>query len=610
MNAVLAQNMHVWMTFAVILVAIVLFAIDRIPIELSSIAVVAVLLLLFHLFPLNGADGAPLLDARALLAGFANPVLFAILALLVVGQGLFHTGAVEKSTEIIGRLLHVAPKYALGLTLVVAASISAFLNNTPVVIIFVPILSALATRRGLSAGNVLMPLSFITILGGMTTLIGSSANLIAAAAAEASGGPAIEFFDFAVPGLFLAGIGTFYVLFIMPLLLKSRSPRPGGARGVSGKQFIAQITVTQRDPWLGKQSVAGLFPDLKNMTVRMVKRGFATYLPPFENLVLQKDDIVIIAATRDVLLDTMTQHQAVIGVGGDNGGAQPLRERLVMTEAVVAPGSRLIRKNVEQARLKADTGCTILGIERRSRMVRSPMEAIYLEPGDVLLLLGTTQQVRALGDNRDLLLLARSRAELPLAHHAKRSFVIFAAMILSVILGVLPIAIAAISGAVAMILGGCLSVQQAARAFDRKIYLLVGTALALAAAMQQTGGAQLLAHWVVDAVAGHGPAVLLSALFLLTAILTNFLSNHATAALVAPIAVSAAAKIGADPAPFVFGLIFALNCSFATPIAYQTNLIVMGPGHYRFKDFMIAGVPLILLLWLAYSLFAPVYFGL
>ncbi|GAB4234757.1 MAG: hypothetical protein Kow0032_18870 [Methyloligellaceae bacterium] len=152
--------------------------------------------------------------------------------------------------------------------------------------------------------------------------------------------------------------------------------------------------------------------------------------------------------------------------------------------------------------------------------------------------------------------------------------------------------------------------KQAARAFDRNIYLLVGTAFALAAALQKTGGAELLAHTVANIFSGYGPAVLLSALFLLTAVMTNFLSNHATAALLAPIAVSAAIEIGADPAPFVFGLIFALNCSFATPIAYQTNLLVMGPGHYSFKDFAVAGTPLILILWLAYSLFAPFYYGL
>lgn len=615
----LTDNLHMWMTFAIILMAMILFIFDRVPLDLSAVGTVAVLLLVFHLFPVEDEAGKNLLDAKSLLAGFASPALFAILALLVVGQGLFHTGAVEKATQIIGALLHIAPKYGLALTLVVAASISAFLNNTPVVIIFIPVLSALATRLGLNAGNVLMPLSFITILGGMTTLIGSSANLVAAAAVEASGGPVIAFFDFVVPGLFLASVGAVYVLFVMPHILRRRVQQPKNRATESGKQFIAQITVAENDPWLGARSAAGLFPDLKNMTVRLVQRGDALFLPPFEELVLETGDVVIVAATRQVLLDTIKQQQSDIGIDEDGEnvrGTAPrdavksAREPVIMTEAVVAPGSNLIRRTVQQARLKSNTGCSVLGIERRSRMVRSPMNEIFLEAGDVLLLLGTTAAVRSLGDNRNLLLLARSRAELPVAHHAKRSLFIFSIMIVAVVSGMVPIAIAAITGAMAMILGRCLTIQQAARAFDRRIYLLVGTALALAISLQKTGGAQYLAHAVVDSMAGYGPAALLSALFLLTALLTNFLSNHATAALVAPIAVSAAAEIGVDPAPFIYGLIFALNCSFATPIAYQTNLIVMGPGHYKFKDFMIAGLPLILLLWLAYSLFAPYYFGL
>jgi di/tricarboxylate transporter len=225
-------------------------------------------------------------------------------------------------------------------------------------------------------------------------------------------------------------------------------------------------------------------------------------------------------------------------------------------------------------------------------------------------LLGTPDAVRSLRAHRDLLLLARSRAELPVPRLAKRALLVFVAMVVAAASGLLPIAVAAMAGAIAMILVGALTPPQAARAFNAKIYLLVGTAFAMAIALEATGGAHLLAHTVVDIFSDWGPAALLSALFLLTAIFTNFLSNHATGALFAPIVVSAANEIGADPAPFVYGLIFALNCSFATPIAYQTNLIVMGPGHYRFRDFMVAGIPLILIIWLAYSVFAPFYFGM
>ncbi len=596
-----------WMTFAVICCAIILFAIDRIPLELSAGITVLALLVLFHFFPLPVIPGKSSVNVTTLLAGFANPVVFTILSLLIVGQALSQTGAIEKSTEIISGLVQVAPAAALAITLIIAATMSAFLNNTPVVVIFIPILSALAARLGKTAAHVLMPLSYITILGGMTTLIGSSANLIAAAVAEAAGSVRIGFFDFAVPGFFLASLGALYVLFVVPRLIKP-SPALSQPSGERGKHFIAQIRLGKKHPWLGKRSTAGMFPDLKHMTVRLVQRNGRSVLPPFENLELQEGDVVMIAATRRVLLNAITHDRALISDAAPR--SQQERERLIMTEAVIAPGSRRIGSTVNPERFKFDTGCTLLGIERHSRMMRAPMNEIGLVAGDVLLLLGTPGEIRSLRDHRDLLLLARSRAELPIPYHAKRALVIFMTMVLVAASGLVPIAIAAMAGAIAMIFVGALTLPQAARAFDAKIFLLIGTAFAMAVALEATGGAQFLAHNVVALFSDWGPAVLLSALFLLIAILTNFLSNHATGALFAPIVVSAANEIGADPAPFVYGLIFALNCSFATPIAYQTNLIVMGPGHYRFRDFMIAGVPLILIIWLAYSVFAPFYFDM
>lgn len=606
------------MTFAVILAAITLFAIDRIPLELSAGLTVLALLLLFYIYPLPLEDGKSAITITTLLAGFANPVVFTIISLLMVGQALFQTGTIEKTTEIFSRLVKVAPAAALAFTLIVAAIMSAFLNNTPVVVIFIPILSALAARLGKTAAHVLMPLSFITILGGMTTLIGSSANLVASAVVEASGGIRVGFFDFAVPGIFLASLGALYVLFVIPRLIKP-SPALGQRSSKRGKQFIAQIRLGENHPWLGKRSTTGMFLDLKHMTVRLVQRAGRSILPPFEDMEFQQGDVVMIAATRHTLMNAIAQNrtlisdtgqQAKVGADGNAPSTQEERERLIMTEVVIAPGSNRIGRTVNPERFKLETGCVLLGIERHSRMMRAPMNEIGLVAGDVLLLLGTPGAVRSLREHRDLLLLARSRAELPVPHHAKSAFAIFVIMVLCAASGLVPIAIAAMAGAIAMILVGALTLPQAARAFDSKIFMLIGTAFAMSVSLEATGGAQFLAHGVVEIFSGWGPAVLLSALFLLIAILTNFLSNHATGALFAPIVVSAANEIGADPEPFIYGLIFAINCSFATPIAYQTNLIVMGPGHYRFRDFMVAGIPLILIIWIAYSLFAPFYFNM
>ncbi len=613
-------DFHMWATFAVICMAIFLFTTDKIATELVSIGVVVVLLVLFHVFPFSNSEGKNLLGPVALLKGFANPVLFAILSLLVIGQGLFHTGAVERPAQLIALLSRSGPQFAFAVTFLVAGLISAFLNNTPVVVIFIPIVSAIATQLGQCQSRVLMPLSFITILGGMTTLIGSSANLIAASLAEGSGVKTIGFFDFAVPGILLASIGALYVIFILPRLLRSRASMTQRMARDSGKQFIAQITITSSHPWLGLHATAGFFPDLKDMTIRFIRRGGQTILPPFEDVTLEIGDVVVLAATRKVLTDALTAFKTTLPLSSTDSADDshpssvtddiPPKEQLSMVETVVAPGSRLVGRTIAQAALRTETNCILLGIQRHSRMLRIALADIRLEAGDVLLMLGTRKAIRKLRAHRDLLLLEWSASELPITHHANRALSIFGLTIFAAATGLLPITIAALAGAVAMVSLGCLNVRQASRAIDRRIFLLIGSAFAMAEPLRITGGAEFIAHTVVDTFISFGPPVLLSAFFLLTAILTNFLSNHATAALLAPVAVSTAQQIGVDPAPFVYGFIFALNCSFATPIAYQTNLIVMGPGHYRFSDFVKGGIPLILILWLVYSIFAPFYYGL
>lgn len=608
-------NFHMWATFGIILVAIYLFALDRIPIELSSMGIVALLLVFFYFFPLL-EGGHNRLDATDLLSGFANPVLFAIMSLLIIGQGLYNTGALEGPANFIGKLGRFGPWLAFTVAFIIAGVISAFMNNTPVVVIFIPIITAVARKMGLSASRALMPLSFICILGGMTTLIGSSANLIVATIAEENNAPKIGFFDFTVPGLFLASIGALYVIFILPRLMGQSANRAGDSgHEEGGKQFVAQIQVTEGHAWIGYESHAGFFPQLKNMTVRTVRRGGRELLPPFDEVTLREGDVVVLAATRKVLSDDLLQSSPKGGGKAEapeeaEPGRPARREGLSIAEAVVAPASRLIGASVDPEIIHAETGMDFVGIQRRSRMRRGGLDQIRIEAGDVIMLLGKSGDIKNLRSNRNLLLLDWLTEELPQTHHAAHALFIFATTIWLAATDMLPIAIAGMLGATAMIATGCLNVRQAARAIDARVFLLVGTAFALAKPLQETGGATFVAHSVVDTFAGLGPAVLLSAFFLLTAILTNFLSNAATAALMAPIAVSAAREIGADPLPFLYGLIFALNCSFATPIAYQTNLIVMGPGNYRFKDFIRGGVPLILLIWVAYSLFAPFYYNL
>ncbi|MDP2619989.1 MAG: SLC13 family permease [Hyphomicrobiales bacterium] len=607
--------LQMWFTFAVIAVAVGLLVSERVRLEVTCAGIILTFLIFFHFFPVAGPDGGNLLAPERLLAGFANPALIAILALLVIGQGLFQTGALEAPTRTI---THLAGRHAglvPPLVLVVAAVISAFMNNTPVVVMFLPILGAIAGRLRMSPSKVLMPLSFVAILGGMTTLIGSSTNLLVADVAVSAGLPRLGFFDITVPGVVMAAIGLVYVLFVMPRLLAPRATMAEEVADGGGKQFIAQIEVSFEHPLVGTQSVSGMFPSLKNMTVRLVQRGEHAFLPPFEDVTLRPGDVVIVAATRQVLAEALKAPDNILAAVPGESEAEPAGQRdggdqLMLAEAVIAPGSRMIGRTVEQSGLHAETGCIVLGIQRRSRMIRMRLSDIRLESGDVILTLGLSQQVSRLRLSRDLLLLERSAAELPMTERASRALVIFAAVVLAAAIGLVPIVIAALTGAFAMVATGCLNVRQAARAFDRQIYLLIAASLAMALPLDATGGAMFLAHGVVDALGNASSAVLLSAIFALVAVLTNLLSNNATAVLFTPIAASAAAEVGAEPLPFVIAVIFAANCSFASPIGYQTNLLVMGPGHYRFGDFLRAGTPLVILIWIAFSVFAPWYYGL
>ncbi|GLK52147.1 SLC13 family permease [Maricaulis virginensis] len=607
-----SASLDVWQMWAILgglVVAIVFFVWDRFPIEIVSASIVAALMLFFHFFPLE--DGRP--SIAALLEGFANPALFTILCLLIVGQGIFQTGAMEGPTQFLLSSYDQRPRGTLIAMFAFVFVVSAFINNTPVVVMFVPILVAIARRMEKSPSKLMIPLSYVCILAGMTTLIGSSTNLLVAEQLRTISGVSLDFFTPTVPGLFLAAFGLVYIVFVLPRLLPDRDTMEGELAGSGeGRQYIAQIEVTADHPLAGKRPVAGMFADLPDMTVRMIQRGEHALLPPFDQIELKAGDLVIVAATRQTLSNLLSKRadfmRGMLEASGPGENPTP-GDSLMITEAVVAPGSRLIGRTIQQIGFRHATGCIVLGIQRRSRMIRSRMGEIRLEAGDTLLLFGSTSSMRQLRSDRDLLLMEWATTALADPRRANVARAIFAGVVIAAATSLMPIALASFLGAVAMIAGGCLNTRQAARAVDIRIYLLIGSAIALGTALQITGGADLLATGVVTVFSPFGPVVLMSAMFILIALLTNVLSNSATAILFTPIAVGAANQIGADPSLFALTVLFAANTCFATPIGYQTNLLVMGPGHYRFMDYIRAGAPMVVLFWIAFTLYISLLYA-
>lgn len=611
MTADILAHWPMWASLAAVGVTIVFYMLDRWSMELVSVSVIAALLLLFSLPGATAYDGSEV-SVSVLLSGFANPALITIMALLVVGQGLFQTGALEGPTKALVRSYDQRPALTLMGAFLAVFVTSAFTNNTPVVIMFLPIMSAIAARMGASTSRLMMPLSFVSIFAGMTTLIGTSTNLLAADSYERLTTDQLGFFDQSVFGLMLAGVGMLYLLIASRILLPNREDF-SETMVKSGKQFVAQFEVTPGHFLDGKEAVAGMFPELKDMTVRMIQRGERALLPPYDEVRLLPGDLVIVAATRQALTDLLSEKPAMLedvwqaGVPetDDSGESQ-----LGLVEAVIAPGSRMAGRTVEMLGFRRLTRAVTLGIQRRSRMIRTKLGEIRLEAGDTLLLCGPITAFRDLRTSRDLILLEWSQSEFPTTTRAQVARLITIGMVIAAATGLASITLASIVAATLMILLQCLNHRQAARSLDLRIYLVIAAALAMGAALESTGAANMLAELVVLLASPYGTLAVLSAIFLAVAILTNILSNAATAVLFTPIAISAAEQTGSDPFPFLLAVIYAANCAFATPIAYQTNMLVMGPGHYKFGDFLRFGGPLVIIMWAAFTMIAPWRFDL
>ncbi len=613
------QDAQMWLSFLIIAGAIILYASEKLKIEVTSLITIVSLLLLFEISPIFFPAETSPVSSRELLSGFAEPALFAIIGLLVIGQALVATGALDNFTKTLVSKGGKTPQALIIFILLFVLVTSAFMNNTPVVVIFIPILSALSIQLGRSPSLVMIPLSFAAILGGNLTLIGSSTNLLASGALTNAGEPALQFFDLLVPGSVLAVVGFTYLLIASPTMLQSRANM---AKQLmidddllpQGRQFIVQVEVDGDSPFLGMRSSGGLFPKLTHITLRLIQRGEKAFLPPFDDIELQEKDVLVIAATRISLTALLKKYPHIFQTINEQN--DDIYKELfsvkdqMLAEAMIAPTSQMIGLSLSQIAFHHKTNCTVLGIQRRSRMIRTSLDDILLEAGDVLLIFGERKDVLKLRSSKNVMLMEWSASDAPRGERALLSVGIFGFVVLFAATGLMPVTIAALAGATAIVLSGCLTLRQAVRAIDRRIIMLVGSALAMGTALGATGGASYLSHNAITALEGTSPAIVLSVFFLIVAIITNVLSNNATAVLFIPIALSVSHELGVDPMPFIVAVIFAANCSFATPMGYQTNLMVMGPGHYQFKDYIKTGVPLIIILWITFSLFAPFYYNL
>jgi di/tricarboxylate transporter len=526
---------------------------------------------------------------------FSNDAAITVACMFILSAALERTGVIESIAHRLNRVVGRSDWSLLLVMLPIVAGLSAFVNNTPVVVVFMPIMISLASSRGLKPSKLLIPLSFASILGGMCTLLGTSTNILVSSTAERLGQPPFGLFELGKAGGLLAIAGLVYLLTVGRKLLPDRDTLASTLQTTNSKQYLTEVLVVAGSPLVGKRLAETPLANQPKARVLEVIRIAGPVVTPLENLVLEPGDRLRLTTPLTSILElnrlagVELQPKAVLGV--EFVGTQ----KAVLAECVIGPRSSLMGRSIRDVNFRRRYGALVLAVHRQGVNLRQDFADVKLHYGDTLLVEGSESVVNDLRGNRDFLLLVDVSETTKRSHKQALALGAIGLVVGLATLNVLSIASLAVIAAVAVVATGCLDVEEAYEAVDWKIIFLIFGMLALGMAMEKTKGTELVARGLINGLGGSGPWVVLSAIVLLTSALTSFLSNNAVAVLFTPIAVQAATAMQVDPRPFLIGVALGASACFATPIGYQTNTLVYGAGGYKFRDFIKVGLPLNLL---------------
>ena len=612
MNPV-ALDVHGVAVLLLTAVALFLFTRDQIPMESSSLAVFIILVAGFTLFPYE-RNGEVMLRAVDFFAGFGSEALIAICALMMVGKALETTGALQPLANVVSRAWSTAPVLALATTLVAGAVLSAFMNNTPIVVLLMPILVGASLRAKFPVSGVMMPMGLATIIGGMSTTIGTSTNLLVVGISHDLGVHEFTIFEFVLPVAIVGGAGLLFLWLVAPRLLPDRTPPMADT---SPLIFNAQLHIKEGGFADGKSLSEVLAKADGAMRVDKIQRSDSLFLAKLPSVTIQPGDRLFVKDSPE----NLKHYEQILGATLFNisDNEHPVDEDTPLqasgqqlAEVVVTRGSPLHLRSLAAARFSASYGLMPLALHRArapSSQVTSDLNTIRLRAGDVLLVQGSKEAIDSLKDSGTMLVLDGT-TDLPHTHRAKRALAIMGGVVLVAGLGILPIAVSALVGLGLMLATRCLSWSDAAGALSIPVVMIIVVSLALGKALTATGMAGYLALSFVEATSALPVPLILSSFMLLMTVMTNIVSNNAAAAIGTPIAVGIAQQLGVSIEPFILAVLFGANMSFATPYGYQTNLLILSAGGYKFSDFLRVGIPLTIVMWVGFSLILPVLYEL
>lgn len=591
------MNFEILFVFAVLILAVVLFVTEKLSVDLVALVVMALLMV------------SGIITAGEGLAGFSNTATITVASMFILSAGLFKTGAVNFLGTFVNRIFRQNFYVAMLIVMILVGFLSAFINNTPVIAIFLPIILGVARETRISASKMLMPISFASMFGGVCTLIGTSTNILVSSIAEKNNLPAFTMFEFAPLGLILFFVGTFYMLVFGVRLIPERRGEGDLTETFSLNEYITEIILLPDAASSGhKIKNAPLVKDLE-IAILEIRRGDEIIHQPTGEVVLLENDVLRVRCDLEKIRTLQEREGVALKPQAKWGDTSLSNEEFKLIEIVIAPNSYLIGKTLQQIAFREKFGATVLAIRHHGQLLREKISDTPLSSGDVLLIEAKKERLNTLKQGKEFFIISEMETSAFRPNKIVFALLIVAGVVLSASIGLVPIVISAVVGAILLILLGCITPEEAYEAIDWKIIFLLAGILSLGVALEKSGAAAIISSQIVSSIGTFGLVALVSAFYLLTSLLTETMSNNATAALLAPIAIATAVTLDVNPQPFLMAITFAASSSFITPVGYQTNTMIYGPGQYKFLDFVKVGTPLNIIFWILATILIPIFWS-
>ena len=577
-------NADMIMVGLIVIVAMGMFIWGKVRIDIVALCVLVALFVL------------DLIQSEHVLYGLANQATVTIASMFIISEGLVRTGLVEWTARHLDRLAGRSELRLMLLLSLTAAILSAFIINAAIVAIFIPVAMVLARSRRIASSRVLIPLSYASQFGGVCTIVGSSTNLIVNSIVVNNGMEPFGFFEFLPLGLAMVGAGIVYLAAVGHWLLPVRKGEADQVDKYRLVDYLAELQVTEKSSLLGQTWETSKVGDETKVELANLMRGAKAVSRPSRTSI-KVDDILLLHGNIEQILEIESKYGLKTIKDARVKDQELSSHNMKISEVLIPPGSNLIGRSLQEVGFFRRHRLMILAIQRRGKTLRERLSDIKLKENDTVLLQGDKDDIAHIMNSPNAIV----TNELTDLYLRKNRAILALAVVLAVValttMNVMPIMLAAILGAVAMVVTQCITIEEAYKAVDWKIIFLLAGVLPLGLALEQSGATLWLADHVLEPLAGYGPVMLLAALYFITAVLTEAMSNNAAAAILAPIAFSAAATLNIDPRPLLIAITFAASTSFATPIGYKTNTMIYSPGGYRFTDFTKVGVPLNFVFW-------------